>query len=507
MANGVKKNITLSKIHVSRQKDGNRDMTYPATILPPWPHQVEGWRLAAFVPAFYAAWEMGTGKTKFTIDYITGIEGRRVLIVCPKKVISNWARQIELHSPLSLKAAYLPPDKKMTIKRQAQDLYRELELAGKLGRPVAAVLNYESFWRPPLGPAFDRKNRMIDPGLLMRFDWDAMILDESHRIKSPSGKASWGAATIGRKAERRLCLSGSPMPHSPLDAYAQYRFLDRHIFGPSFVNFRATYAVMGGYENRQVVRYINQEDFSRKLHRIMHRVRKRDVLPDLPPVTEEVIECRMDQSGWRLYQEMDREFIIQVESGEVRAGNALVKLLRLNQMAGGFVVSDAGRVEQVDSTKLDTLVDIVSDLPPTEPVVIFYRFTPECDAIRAAMEALGRPVGEISGRANDEQRWIDEAIDTVCVQIQAGGEGIDTLKRACYGFFFSKGMLSQGGLKQAIGRLDRPGQTRPVTIYHIVAAGTVDVKIEQAIQRGGDIVEGVFRLYAGEDREPFSEAA
>jgi len=72
-----------------------------------------------------------------------------------------------------------------------------------------------------------------------------------------------------RKAARyRLGLSGTPMPHSPLDVYAYFRFIDATIFGWSYNRFRQHFAVMGGYQNHQVVAYDNLDELNRKFYSV-----------------------------------------------------------------------------------------------------------------------------------------------------------------------------------------------------------------------------------------------
>src|SRR5207302_255726 len=84
---------------------------------------------------------------------------------------------------------------------------------------LAFVLNYDSAWRSPFAE------------WALKQKWDLVVADEIHRCKAPGGKASRFLARLGKAARFRLGLSGTPMPHSPLDVYAYYRFLDPRIFG------------------------------------------------------------------------------------------------------------------------------------------------------------------------------------------------------------------------------------------------------------------------------------
>jgi len=250
-----------------------------------------------------------------------------------------------------------------------------------------------------------------------------------------------------------------------------------------------------------------------KFYSIAYRVMMDDVL-DLPGVIHERLECKLAPKARRIYDQLEEKFVAQVGAGEVTVGNALVKLLRLSQIAGGFVTLDEAKgVVQIDTDKMDTMIEKIEDLGQ-EPVIIFYRFKPEVKEmkkrivkIKIGEDAMGKAIyripGEISGDRNDEQLWIDKKIDTLCLQIKAGGEGLDSLQaRARYGFFYSKGMLSSGGQDQAVKRLKRPGQKFKTFFYHLVTENTVDVKVERAIKTGGNIINDVLEDY--KTRKPFA---
>lgn len=223
---------------------------YPPTKTAPWQHQREGLAKALSVgPAFFFAWDMGSGKSKGAVDYCNAVDAHTVLILCPQKVITVWAgdgrrpSQFDLHSAADFQVVGLEDG---TGRERAARAAQALDLAQRRGRRLVVVANYEAAWREPLGPSYDENNRLVSPGLLLGQRWDVVALDESHRVKSPGGRASLFCAKLREVAKRRLCLSGTPCPHSPLDMFGQYRFLNPAIFGPSFFRFKKRYAITGG---------------------------------------------------------------------------------------------------------------------------------------------------------------------------------------------------------------------------------------------------------------------
>lgn len=447
-----------------------------------WHHQRQAYWFAHDLDATGLFMDMGTGKSKVVVDLVVNLQHRRTLIVCPKSVVGVWPREFERHGAMAVNVV---APRKGTVPVRAKQIADALAME-PVDVPVVAVVNYESAWRDGLHD------------LLLSTEWDCVVLDESHRIKSPGGKASMFCSRLGRHARRRLALTGTPMPHSPLDVYSQYRFLDPGIFGTSFARFRSQYALMGGYGGHEVLGYQRQDQLAEKMYRIGFRVMADDVL-DLPPVLHDVRKCELEPAARKAYKALEDDLFAFWGEGSITAANALVRLLRLQQTTSGWLpVEDAeGEVTltPISDAKEKLLGDLLEDIGPHEPVVVFCRFTNDLDAVRAQTEKLGRTYGELSGR--DKGGLTDRAemnpdIDVIGVQIQAGGVGID-LTRARYAVYYSTG-FSLGDYEQSLARVHRPGQTRPTTYYHLQVEDTVDERVYEALQNRKDIVEFVLGL-------------
>ena len=438
-----------------------------------WLHQVRGYHFAMGLDASLLAMAMGTGKSKTAIDLCQNSGGKRFLILCPKSVVRVWPGEIQRHGSKEWNPEVLALDNG-GVKRRAGEAQKRLKAQD--GRPVVVVLNYESAWREPMA------------SLLLGVMWDAVIYDESHRIKAPQGKASKFCASLFRHSKKRIALTGTPLPHSPLDAYGQFRALDPGIFGNSFVAFRARYAVMGGYGGHQVTGYQHVKDFYQKFYSIAYRVPK-EVL-DLPPYTHVVRTCELEPSARKIYAALESDMWAGVEAGEVTASNALVKLLRLAQLTGGTLETDDKREVEVSGAKAALLEEIVGDMEAEEPVVVFARFRRDLDRIHAVAGRLGRKSFELSGRRNELADWQrDTGGSVLAVQEQAGGVGI-SLVRARYCIYYSVG-YSLGDYEQSLARIHRPGQDRPVLYVHLLAEDTVDERVYQALDARRDVVETI----------------
>ena len=256
----------------------------------PWRHQSEAASWAAERHASMLALDMGTGKT-LTALIALGLYGIETVPVM-------------LHQGTNAK--------------RAEQLKQALLMAA--GRTLVVVVNYDSVWRGELGK------------LIEATPWAAIILDESHRIKSPGGTASRWLARLAAKHEhaKRLCLTGTPMPHSPLDLYGQFRFLDPQVFGTSFTRMRGRYANCDARFPSKVKSWKNQDELTGKLDAHSWRVTADEVL-DLPLAIHETVPVELSAKVRRFYRTLEAEMTADIEAGTVTAANALTKLLRLAQ--------------------------------------------------------------------------------------------------------------------------------------------------------------------------------
>jgi SNF2 family DNA or RNA helicase len=434
--------------------------------------------------------EMGTGKTLTAI----GIAGRgylngrinRVLIVAPKSVVAVWQEEFTKFAAFDYVLAVLEGDGK----RKAGVLH---QLKGT-GLQVA-VVNYESAWR-------------MEPELA-KWQPDFIICDESSRIKNPQAKQSRALHRLAKGAKYRLILTGTPIQNNPLDFFSQYKFIDEQIFGPSYYAFRARYAVMGGYGNHQIKGYKNLAELVRKAHSIAFRVTKAEAL-ELPETVDEVRYITLENRAAKVYTELERDSYTELTKGEVTTRNILTRLLRLQQVTGGFIRDDEGHtVEQVSDSKLLALEDVIDDiLDAGKKVVVFARFIPEIDAICRKLERKGLQgaviTGAVKNRAEQVRRFQEEADCRVFIaQIQTAGLGI-TLTAADTAVFYSLD-FNYANYSQARARIHRIGQRNNCLYIHLVAKNTIDEQILRALQRKEDIaktlVDNWKTLFAKEDVE------
>lgn len=435
-----------------------------------WRHQLEAYNFAKDLNAVMLNMDMGTGKTKVAIDLIQNDPfAKTVVVLCPTSVVSVWASELDKHGSRELE--WWSPALKGSVKKRSELVAATIALRDGVR---VFVVNYEAAWREPMA------------SLLKESSPDFLILDEIHRIKAPGGRASRYCQQLARTARRKMGLTGTLMPSGPLDVYAQFRALDEGVFGTSFAKFRSRYAVMGGYGGYEVVRFQNESELRDKIRFMTYEV-SADVL-DLPEVIHTYRECDLSKTATSIYNKLEHDLYAEFESGEITASNALVKLLRLRQITGGWLTTDDGDPKQIDTSKARLLAETLEDIGG-EPTVIFCQFSKDIDTVHEQGRKLGLKVLELSGRAKQNNEWQAGEGDILAVQIQSGGVGID-LTRARYCIYYSVG-FNLGEYLQSLARVHRPGQERVVTYIHLLARGTVDQKVHNALKRKQNIIEVV----------------
>lgn len=409
---------------------------------------------------------------------------RKVLIVSPASVCSVWEKELCETAAFPFTCKVMFGGKKARLKALS-DL--EKQCCQKL---KVAVINIESVWRDGIFEA------------LQGYDADLIVCDESQRIKTHNAKQSKAMHRLGDMAKYKLILSGTPVQNNAIDIWSQYRFLDRTVFGDSYYAFRERYAVMGGFNNKQITGYRDMDELVRKEHSIAFRITKEEAV-DLPEQTFEVRYVGMPAKERKLYEKIRKDSITELESGgKVTAATVLTKLLRLQQLAGGFLVKDgADKPEKVSTAKLDALKDIIIDyvVEGSRKLVVFARFIPEVNAILKLAEKIlpknRKAVALYGGIKKNERGGIVGQFqtdpDTVLFvgQIDTAGTGI-TLTAADTCVYYSKN-FNYATYEQSLSRIHRIGQVNRCTYIDLVVGDSVDEKINIALRKKENLAETV----------------
>ena len=431
---------------------------------------------------------MGCGKTLTAIAtmgaaYQMGAIDR-VLIIAPTSVCAVWPREFDEAADFPVTCRTLLGDKRSRLKAISDlEKYRYPKLK-------VAVINFESVWREGIFEA------------LKEYHADVIICDESQRIKTHNAQQSKAIHELGDEAKYKLILSGTPVQNDAIDIWSQYRFLDRTVFGDSYYAFRGRYAVMGGFNNKKIVGYKDLDGLVCKEHSIAFRITKEEAI-DLPEQTFETRQIAMTKKERNLYDALRRDSYAELANGgQITATTVLTKLLRLQQLTGGFLVKDdAERPEQVSTAKLDALKDIILDyvIEGKKKLVIFARFISEVKAIISLVEKMlpaGKKAVSIYGAIKKEDRGsiiqqFQTDDDTVVItgQIDTLGTGV-TLTAADTCVYYSK-TYNYATYEQSLSRIHRIGQRNTCLYIDLVCENTVDEQITAALKKKESLAETI----------------
>jgi SNF2 family DNA or RNA helicase len=447
---------------------------------PAWHHQGEAISFIKNQPAAILNMPTGTGKTKTTIDLIVERAHQFVLVITKKKAVSVWKKDVK---------KFLGDDAMNVVQLDTGSVQKNLKIAKEAvqdtSKPLVLVINYQSIWRNPF------KSWILSQPI------DLLVLDESHVIKAPGGKASIFLKNLRKRVASVIALTATFFGDKPIDIYGQMRTIDPAVYGTSFAKFKDEYCFIGGYSGREILGYKNQQQMMDKIALYIYQVDK--VVLNLIPVRHKTYYCKLDEKLMKIYRQFDKECFVSLGDDKcISADNILVRLLKSQQIACGFIQpDDSDEIIRLDTSKLDTLTEILEGLPEAEnvpehsPVVVYCRFKEDLKGIRAVAEKLGYVYGEISGNIDQQELFKTGGCNLLGCQISAGGTGVDGLQDVSHiGIYYSTG-YSLTEFEQSLGRQDRPGQKESVLYIYIVAENTIDEEIVKALQSKKDVIKAL----------------
>jgi len=453
---------------------------------PPYEHQAS--ILATCWTYSNWAWlmEMGTGKSKVCIDNAAMLFERdeidTLIVIAPKGVYRNWANlELPAHLPDRIDANIVVWNPANT-KSNRKTLNTFLSPSGGLR---VFLMNVEAL--------STSKGRKYLEALLQR-STSLLAVDESTTIKSPKAKRTKTLIKLGSLAKYRRILTGFPVTQSPLDLWAQCRFMDKTLLGDcgdNFFQFQYRYAIMkkssvGTHTFNRVVGYRDLEKLSELLKKFSSRITKDECL-DLPEkiYTQRSVSLTPDQT--RIYNELKEFALANLDNGEfMTAPNVMTQLLRMQQVLSGHTKTDHGELVEIKDNRLGELLSCLDEMEGK--TIIWARFRYDVQRIKKALidkYGNGKAV-DYFGDTSDDDRVA--AVDKFqngdafffVGNPQTGGYGL-TLTAARNVIYFSNS-FDLAVRMQSEDRAHRIGQRNAVTYVDLIAEGTIDEKIVKSLR-------------------------
>ncbi|HEY0838444.1 MAG TPA: SNF2-related protein, partial [Azospirillum sp.] len=412
--------------------------------------------------------DMGLGKTAQTLAHMAleHAEGRLTdpcLVVVPTSLVPNWVDEARRFVP-HLRVLVL------------HGLDRH-EKRGEVEKAHIVVTTYGVIAR--------------DVELMKPMPWHLLVLDEAQAIKNPDGKATRAVCQL--QARHRLCLSGTPVENNLGELWSQFAFLMPGLLGDRKTfqkRFRTPIEKRGDATRANLL--------LRRISPFLLRRAKVDVAKELPPKTEVVRRIDLDAGQRDLYETIRLSVHEKVRAAIAASGlsrNAITvidALLKLRQVCCDprLMKAAAGASRGAKSAKLETLIDMLGEMVPEgRRVLVFSQFTSMLDLIKVELEAAGIAYVELTGRTADRAepvaRFQRGEVPVFLISLKAGGRGLNLT--AADTVIHYDPWWNPAAEDQATDRAYRIGQDKPVFVYKLIAANTVEERILDLQRRKGSL--------------------
>ena len=440
------------------------------------PYQQEGFNWLVFLQRYgfggILADDMGLGKTLQTLALAQhmkehGLLDKPVLVVAPTSLTGNWQHE----------AAHFTPQ-----------------------------LNVTLIHGPDRGPAFDAINTsdlVITTYPLLVRDWERyskrkfslVVLDEAQAIKNPTTKIAECVRKL--KSDTRLCLSGTPLENHLGELWSLMDFAL-----PGLLGGRKTFneAYRTPIENHGEVE--RQQELARKVRPFMLRRTKLEVVSELPPKTETIQYVELGRKQRALYESVRISMEKRIRELVARQGIAkshiefLDALLKLRQTCidPRLVKLDKAKGIQ-ESAKLSWLAESLPQmLEEGRSILIFSQFTEVLKLVEAQLQDQGVDYTKLTGQTRKRQQVIDRfqngEVRVFLISLKAGGAGLNLT--AADVVIHMDPWWNPAVENQATDRAYRIGQEKPVFVYKLVAAETVEERIHLMQQQKQALADSLF---------------
>ena len=411
----------------------------------PFPFQLDG--MAFLVPRHAAvlADEMGLGKSMQAISSIRLLvrsgEARRVLVVCPKGLVSNWARELADWAP-EIVVAVIEGDQP---RRRWQWTLPDV--------PVK-LANYEVLVRD--------RDLVAELGL----SFDLVVLDEAQRIKNRSSQTNQSVRSLDRR--RSWALTGTPIENSADDLVGLFEFV-----APGHLSERMAPKAMGAAVGDHILRRTKDK-----------------VLKDMPPRLnrDERIELTAEQR--ETYRRAEEEGVLRLADmgREATIQHVFELVLRLKQICNFDTATG-------ESAKLDCLQAELEEVQASgRKALVFSQWVETLGRLEGSLSRFGalQYHGGMSTQARDEaiQRFKHEKKHSVLLlSYGAGAVGLN-LQFSQYVFLFDR-WWNPAIEDQAINRAHRIGAAGAVTVTRFLSVDTIEERIDEVLRKKRDLSETI----------------
>jgi SNF2 family DNA or RNA helicase len=419
--------------------------------------------------------EMGVGKTlvamfKAVMLYNRGLIDR-VFVICPKSVMETWEKEVEKHSTFILA-------------RVEGSLEHKINMLNTSARVF--IISYDS-----LSGRKSTVGKLLSV-MLRKSRRSMVIADECTHVKSFSASRTKAVTRLCDATKYSMGLTGTPITNDTTSTITMYRTVDGgDTFGRNFFAARNIFFHNVGYGfPHWEMRPEREKDFHKVLYVNAVRLRKEECLSlPLKIFTNRYMDLNQEQLD--LYVPIAADILkeMSTEFGKVKVKSPLVKISKLSQICGGFLYTDKDPIP-LGSGKITAMMDIISEMPPGEKIVIFARWRYELELIARALGDYGLNTTLLHGGITDRKSVLSTFetrpdVNVLISQITAGSYGLN-LAHASNIIYYSTGFSLNEWL-QSQDRIHRIGQKRTCLYSILMCKNTIDEYIHFSLESGVDL--------------------
>lgn len=313
--------------------------------------------------------------------------------------------------------------------------------------------------------------------------WDMVVLDELSSFKSRSAERWKALRRVRGRFTRIVGLTGTPAPNGLLDLWPQMYLLDRgKALGKTLGGYRDEYFNPGRRNGHIVFDWRlkpgAEERIYRQLDGLCVSMQAKDHLK-MPERIDNIIPVKLDEATKGCIDQLERDYVLQLGEEEIMAPSAAAVSNKLLQLAQGAIYDESGAWHPIHEAKLDALQDVI-EAANGQSVLLYYTFKFDLERIRQRFPDAVELKGE-----KEVKRWNAGEIPLLVAHPASAGHGLNLQAGGSllvwYGLPWSLELY-----QQANARLYRQGQQRAVIIHHLVAEGTIDNDVMQALARKAD---------------------
>ena len=401
--------------------------------------------------------DMGLGKTLQAIALLLLRRGGGpALVVAPTSVCRNWLEELRRFAPDLVALEYSGRDRKRLLEPFRSDG------APSDHAPSVLIASYAILQQ--------------DAAELAAVEWNTVVLDEAQFIKNAHSLRA--RAAYGLCARHRVAMTGTPVENHLGDLWSIFHFLSPALLG-SFKEFQTRYLkpIERDHDGEQ------RAELKALIAPFLLRRTKDDVLPELPPLTlvQHTIELNEDEA--LRYAILRKDIHEKLRSTHGRRQHKLqvfAELTRLRRFCchPRLVFPDAPS----ESSKLDSFLELVEELRDNgHRALVFSQFVDYLQIVREALEERGLRYCYLDGSTPKETRhtrvteFQNGEAELFLISLKAGGFGLN-LTAADYVIHLDP-WWNPAVEAQATDRAHRIGQERPVTVYRLITAATIEERI------------------------------